>query len=334
MKKICLLCMLLLMAIAVSAQNPNERRSGGITFSDDSPRTQRSSNEPIQVMLWASSLKNGHIAVYFNNRYVGTITRSYSSRPSCGAAGCVTVTVTQKSNSFYGVSSDGTRWNSEKATLRPGCNRIRLYSTGKSKNSNSSSSNRNSSSSGGSSSNQSPSYGNDDALSNSASELGAALGDLLVENWRNSNGWGHNSHRIDLGLGWGVNYGGLGLKLNYQAPVIFGVTAGYGYNLDYDSESENKKKMYWNAGLQLWLSDHWNMEFGAGPRYYKKFDATEVAVSFMINGQYPIYKKRWGILGGIGFSVCTNAPEAYKNDNCVAKFEWNIGIVYRLFCSD
>ncbi len=328
MKKICLLCVLLLMAIAVSAQNPNERLSGGITFSDDSPRSQRSSNEPIQVMLWASSLKNGHIAVYFNNRYVGTITRSYSSRPSCGAAGCVTVTITQKSNSFYGISSDGTRWNSEKATLRPGCNRIRLYSTGKSKNSNSSSSNRNSSS------NQSPSYGNDDALSNSASELGAALGDLLVVAGDHE-GWGHRSHRIDLGLGWGVNYGGLGLKLNYQAPAMFGITAGYGYNLDYDSESENKKKMYWNAGLQLWFSDHWNMEFGFGPRYYKKFDATEVALSMMINGQYPIYKNRLGILGGIGFSISTSVPEAYQNDaSSFMKFEWNIGIVYRLFCSD
>lgn len=140
-------------------------------------------------------------------------------------------------------------------------------------------------------------------------------------------GWDNFSNRIDLGIGWGVNYGGLGVKINYQAPVVFGLTAGFGYNPWYMKNPGNDEQFMWNAGLQFWFTDHWNMEVGLGPRYFKKKSETQLGVSFMTNYQHQIVGQL-GVLGGIGFSLSTKDS---SGNNLAANFEWNIGLVIRLF---
>lgn len=171
-----------------------------------------------------------------------------------------------------------------------------------------------------------PRHGNSASGNSSAGELGQKIGSTLGQLLSSGPEWDSYSSRIDLGLGWGANYGGVGLKLNYQAPVVFGFTAGLGYNTDYGKEYGNDKKILWNTAIQLWVSDSWNMELGLGPRYYKDLSATQLGVFCMTNYQHHI-ANRMGVIGGIGFSLSTKS----KDNMTPATFEWNLGIVYRLY---
>lgn len=184
--------------------------------------------------------------------------------------------------------------------------------------------------------NTSSSHYNDNSnVAQSASSLGTAMGESLGTGLGMmlslGEDWDSFSNRIDLGVGWGVDYGGLGLKLNYQAPAVFGVTAGFGYNTSYGKYPGENKKYLWNAALQMWCTDHWNFEIGVGPRYFKKYDITQLGVSFLTNYQHQIWGRRLGLLGGVGASLCTKIPPGFKSDNSSVRFEWNLGIVVRLF---
>jgi hypothetical protein len=81
------------------------------------------------LMFWTANTAYGNIRVYVNDRYVGTITHAYRSAPDCGARGCVTVTIRGQHNTWRAEAEDGSRWSSERASLRKGCNRLRLYGT-------------------------------------------------------------------------------------------------------------------------------------------------------------------------------------------------------------
>ena len=51
----------------------------------------------------------------------------------------------------------------------------------------------------------------------------------------------------------------------------------------------------------------------------------------MMHYQHQIYRNRLGIIGGIGGSLGTKSPKGYKEDKLGVGFEWNIGLVARLF---
>lgn len=155
--------------------------------------------------------------------------------------------------------------------------------------------------------------------------VGQGMGMLLSS----GRGWDSFCNRLDIGMGYGIDYGGLGLKINYQAPVVFGVTAGFGYNPTYDPATGDDKKFLWNAGLQLWCTDHWNFELGIGPRYFKKYGDTQLGISAMTHYQHQVYG-RLGVIGGIGGSLSTKTPDGFKKSDVQARFEWNVGLVFRL----
>lgn len=82
------------------------------------------------VMFWTSNKNYGKIKVYHNGSYAGTITRAYSSAPSCGTAGCVTVRISGTGNTWRAEAEDGTTWSSSARTYQSNtCNTIRLYGT-------------------------------------------------------------------------------------------------------------------------------------------------------------------------------------------------------------
>jgi hypothetical protein len=78
-------------------------------------------------MFWTNTGSNGQIKIYVNNQYRGTITQYYTSAPNCGASGCVTITVTQQNNTWYGEQVGGSGYWSGSFTLQQGCNTINLY---------------------------------------------------------------------------------------------------------------------------------------------------------------------------------------------------------------
>jgi hypothetical protein len=110
------------------------------------------------VTFWTQNKKYGKIDVYYNDQYAGTITHAYTSPPSCGAPGCVTVWVEGSGNTWYAEAEDGSRWTSSRVTLSGECTRMRLYGSPnyKSPSSTTSSSSGSSSSSGYSGSGYNP----------------------------------------------------------------------------------------------------------------------------------------------------------------------------------
>ena len=317
------------MCSVVDAQNKvREIRSGGIQIikGEDTPPAPK----PVRVVFWTNQKTQGSIRIYVNNRYVGKITRSYSSAPSCGAAGCVTVTLSGKGNSWYGKAEDGTIWTSSLTSLVAGCNRIRLYSTG--------SPQRVSSDRSGSRAHvaETPMHRENEPtfeqqlvgnmLDNiDAERIGKSMGNQL-SHISAVKGWNSYTNRIDLALGYGLSFGGLGARLSYQAPAVFGISVGAGYNMSYDPNVGNVKKILWNAGIQMWLTDHFNLAMHVGPRYFKKLKMTEAGLSLMVNYQHSIYR-RLGVMAGLGYSLSLEEPEK----NVKSAFEWNVGLVFRLF---
>lgn len=81
------------------------------------------------VTFWTDQKGFGEIKIYYNGSYAGTITRYYSSAPTCGAAGCVSVSVYGTDNTWSAKAEDGSEWTSSKVTLTSSCTTIRLYGT-------------------------------------------------------------------------------------------------------------------------------------------------------------------------------------------------------------
>lgn len=332
MKRIFILLILIFATSIAEAQieqprKVSERISGGITYVDD--------KQPEAVfrklVFWTNCRFPSYIRIYVNNSFKGKVTRSYTSAPRSGSLGCVTVNVTGVSNiKIKAVDANGNEWSIPSMKIGLGYTHVCLYPTGRRSSSSSGTTLLSSSHSNNSSS--SPDYDSYSAgMRETAGKAGAAIGTALGYAMLQGREWDSYSHRIDLGIGCGIDYGGLGVKINWQAPILFGITAGLGYNIFYNSELSNNKPVYWNVGVQMWVTDHWNFELGIGPRYYKQYDQNVLGVSVMMHYQHQIYRNRLGIIGGIGCSLGTKSPKGYKEDKLGVGFEWNIGLVARLF---
>lgn len=96
-----------------------------LDFPSGTGTTTGGTNTPTQVVFWTRSTQYGTISVYLNNGYIGTITKAYSSAPSCGTSGCVTATITATNNTWYARNSAGRQWTGT-YTLKPGCTTLVL----------------------------------------------------------------------------------------------------------------------------------------------------------------------------------------------------------------
>lgn len=158
-------------------------------------------------------------------------------------------------------------------------------------------------------------YSSRSSGSNSAAYgLGQALGMGLASL---GSGWDDECHRLDVAAGYGYSYGGIGVAVNYQAPVVFGASFGIGRNPNYGEwREDNVVGIYF--GLQMWITSHWNFEMGGG----NCFMDGESGLTVATNLQFPILD-RLGIRAGIGGAL----PFVDDPDACLM---WNVGIVWRL----
>ena len=139
-------------------------------------------------------------------------------------------------------------------------------------------------------------------------------------------GWNHESHSIYLEAGYGFAYGNAGIRLKYISPVVFGLTASFGYNTQYKPERIDDKQYLWNVGVQLHLSKFLAIGMYGGPQYFSKYNKSEIGFGAMLEYSHQIYK-RLGITGGVGFVIA--AEEASKNPQTL--FAFHAGISYNLF---
>lgn len=154
--------------------------------------------------------------------------------------------------------------------------------------------------------------------SSAAYDLGQALGMGLASL---GDGWDDECYRLDVAAGYGYSYGGCGVAINYQGPIFFGLSFGYGKNPNYDEWGEHKKNCFY-AGMQIWPSSHWNIDWGVGNCFMEGASGMVIGT----NLQFPI-TARLGIRGGIaGALTFEHNEEAY--------FLWNIGLVWRLFAQE
>ncbi|SCY93364.1 hypothetical protein [Flavobacterium caeni] len=79
-----------------------------------------------QIVFWTATSQYGQIDIYVNGSFRGTITNTYSGAPSCGAGGCVTVTISGTGNTWYATAGNHT-WNSSALTLTSACTTMQLY---------------------------------------------------------------------------------------------------------------------------------------------------------------------------------------------------------------
>ncbi|MBQ2796815.1 MAG: hypothetical protein IJF01_03670 [Tidjanibacter sp.] len=151
--------------------------------------------------------------------------------------------------------------------------------------------------------------------SSAAYGLGQALGMGLASL---GDGWDDECYRLDLAAGYGYSYGGYGVAINYQGPLGFGFSFGYGKNPNYGEWGEHKKNCFY-AGIQIWPSSHWNIDWGVGNCFMEGASGMVIGT----NLQFPI-TERLGIRGGIAGALTFERNEE-------AFFLWNIGLVWRLF---
>ncbi|MDL2262035.1 hypothetical protein LJC11_00855 [Bacteroidales bacterium OttesenSCG-928-I21] len=101
------------------------------------------------LIIWCSDPNFGRIKVNVNGTYSGDITSFYNSTPSCGAAGCVTVSISGSGRTIIrAFGNDGTEFYKEINSLSANkCNSLRLTGTPKKTTSSSTSETKSSSSS-------------------------------------------------------------------------------------------------------------------------------------------------------------------------------------------
>ncbi len=139
-------------------------------------------------------------------------------------------------------------------------------------------------------------------------------------------GWNHEGHLINLEAGYGFVYGNTGIRLKYISPVVFGLTASFGYNTQYKPERIDDKRYLWNVGVQLHLSKFLAIGMYGGPQYFSKYNKSEIAFGALLEYSHQIYK-RLGATGGIGFVL--SGEESTKNPQTL--FAFHVGISYNLF---
>lgn len=141
-----------------------------------------------------------------------------------------------------------------------------------------------------------------------------------------SKGWYNEKHLINLEAGYGFAYGNAGVRLKYTSPVIFGLTASFGYNTQYKPERFDDKQYLWNVGVQLHFSKFVAIGMYAGPQYFSKHNKSEIGFGALLEYSHQIYK-RLGITGGIGFAMAAEEPVSTAQ----TIFAFHAGISYNLF---
>lgn len=96
----------------------------------DDPPTPSSGNSggggnTYSVTFW-SDFQGSPIAVYVNGSYDGSITKIFSSPPSCGTGGCVTVKFSTTGTFSY-TATDGDYTWSGSSTVSSSCKTILLH---------------------------------------------------------------------------------------------------------------------------------------------------------------------------------------------------------------
>jgi len=122
------------------------------------------------VVFWTDQTRTGPIKVYMNGEYYGKITKAYSSAPDCYTSGCVTVVPPKKSNEWYAIADDGSRWSGD-VKLKEGCNALRLRDVNPPPQNNTSSNSGN---------NENSSSNSNSDVSSAAAGAGLALAALAV----------------------------------------------------------------------------------------------------------------------------------------------------------
>ncbi len=147
--------------------------------------------------------------------------------------------------------------------------------------------------------------------------------DVAVESMRE---WGSDSRRLDLAAMYDAHIEGPAFGLQFRTPVVFGVFARVGYNINYDEQIYNLRKIRWTAGIQLWLKN-WNaIEIGVGETYYKKLGDTSYGL-FLTTGYSQKLYKGLGIEGSLGCALSFNTDG--NGGSPYLKFLWRVGLVYR-----
>ena len=272
----------------------------------------------VDVVLWTNQNLHGYIRVYYNDRYVGSITKYYSSPPSPGAPGCVTITVQGKGNTFYGEAQDGTRWYSKPMQLHGSYYTICLKAGNNSRSSSSSSSY----SSSRSSSHYDYGYGGADLLL----VMGLAVVGVGLYIAGAQSTWDSETRRLDIGVNAGFKSGGLGASVTYRWPKLRGVTAGLGYHMedkyfynDYGSYNKNVPIFSGFLGGQLWMFNGWNVEAG--------LHCLEGTM-----GWYAMTCTEFNLFRGVGFTGGIGYGRSFKEQSGYPIID--IGLVFRLFAQE
>lgn len=280
------------------SQTPiNELRSGGIQIISDEQKKTKSStlrSEPTYVVFWTDQVFSTPLRVFYNGNYVGNITKSYSSVPDCGAGGCVTVVVKGKNNTWYAETTDGHRWYSEKRTLSPGCNSIRLYSSKKN----------------GQNTHTSPKSSNSNRpySTNTYEHTAGEVAGSLVEGWEKvvQTGVGVPMDGVpflSLDLGLSVFYGEY-IRMNFATSGMAGLIIYGGIGKDWIFTNHiNYEKMTWHVGLGTRLTldanhFHLGVVFGENPLCYNYGLLCE-----FVYHRFFGYSQRFGFVLGAGIGI-------------------------------
>ena len=280
------------------------------------------------LTFWTDKTGFGDIRIYYNDNYAGTITRAYSSAPSCGATGCVTVLVVGQNNTWSAEAEDGSTWSSSKATLTSKCTTQKLIGTPNSNNASTSSG------SSGSSGGYGGSYSGSDTDALAAAGvvvLGAmvatgvffASNDVYVSGFASKRYAGYNfglrnsmDQHIDIEVGAG----------NYYNKDIKFLPEGMRTDYDFDRSGMN----YEERAKSTWSLD-FNFLYNIRSRFGEYSEPLwnpylGVATSVIVNQPNEFYKGRFGIgpMVGVSFGKRFKGHIRYKA-------LWNIHYETQLF---
>lgn len=299
---VCFVIFLLLVDLMVEAQS----RVGGITFYNEQSKPAAPKTK---VVFWTNQERQGPIKVYVNGHYAGKITKSYRSAPNCGASGCVTVTISGKNNTWYGVASDGTRWYSNRTNLVQGCNSIRLYSSGTPSQNRTSGSSR-SNSSNTSKGNNSYNYYNSNYYSSGIQAFGDTYGNIMSKGFFSYEGFPYFS--VNAGYS-RYSDGFVGIKYRTDGFCGFSCFGDFGFIKGVNGHP-------WNVGAGLCIKDFaWDIRFGNTslcPNY-----------GLMVDFSYD-----WYFIEKLGVSIILGAGfgDTKKNDPDLI-WNWGISLSYKIW---
>ena len=284
----------------------------------------RSTNETrrIRLTVWSNTNGYGTAKVYCGGKYMGRITKFYSSDPGVGASGCVTFeyTVNTPSQSVIRVESDeGVIWHIESYhdQIRYKGNSggtLRAYCRGeKAKGSSSSSSRSNSqsySNGSGNSYSSSRSYSSSD---DTAERIGRNIGETIGGGI--TSGFGAMGGAVREGIDIQMD-GYPNLQLQLQASTFFAematltanlggaagfyLSGGVGYTLF--KEPEYQRKLGWIASLGYYVStgDNGNLTLGFTGGRSHKYDTPYIGIN--VDYAY-FFNPRLGVFAGAGIGI-------------------------------